>query len=272
MTKAETKQLREQLMHELAERTRHKLWNPDLPAAELAHFREVSAAYFAHMDTLALPCALPRVVEGREHTEATPTLSHVGGEALWPTSVAWPTDHAGRPLTLAIEIHIAELPFVPLPLGDVAVLQVFVGLEPGRQDPAGRRPQEPPQYTGVSVIHAHAVSAAAARHEGAPLPRAALTWESALSFPGYPDALDVVDSDLESAFSELPGCHAMAAERSPSILGSHVGGWPGWLTGSDVGEFVVQLDGETLGVDLGFDGQLYVGRRNGEWVAEWEIG
>ena len=64
----------------------------------------------------------------------------------------------------------------------------------------------------------------------------------------------------------------MAAERASSGLGSRAGGWPTWLTGSDIGEFVLQLDGETLGVDLGFDGQLYVGRCNGEWVVEWEIG
>ncbi len=64
----------------------------------------------------------------------------------------------------------------------------------------------------------------------------------------------------------------MAAERTPSVLGSHFGGWPCWLEGSNVGQFVFQLDGEIAGVDLGFDGQLYFGVQGGQWKTAWEIG
>lgn len=125
MTSAKTKRMRDQLMREHAEQKRHKLWNPDLPAAELAHFREVSAAYFEHMDTLALPCAVPRVVDGRGQSEATPMLSHVGGDALWPSSEAWPTDDDGAAQPVMLGSFRSDLRRVRRPARPVAAARLL---------------------------------------------------------------------------------------------------------------------------------------------------
>ena len=173
----------------------------------------------------------------------------------------------GVPLTCVMEVHIGELHCAPAVLTGASVLQVFLELEAS--------PEGFPEYADGAwhVETFKNVEGLLEQQQGVPLETEPVAWELLEhTYPNAPDNHGIVPPELEDAFHELPNASELEANRLRRILGTHIGGWPCWLTGSDVGEFVLQLDGETVGVNLGFDGQLYFGMENGTWRMSWEIG
>ena len=243
-------------------RTKEALHNPDLPAEELQRFRATCAAYFSSFKPHARPSAVPA-----RRTDGSDTVSRAGGSCLWSDDQEWPSARDGRPLACVFQLAVSELPVKPSALSAESVLQVFLDLEEDES--------ELPSYSGGEwhVCSHEARAELVPRQNGSSLESRPISWQLVPeTYPSYPDDLDIVPDELEAAFDRLPQSSALEVDTLTRILGTHVGGWPCWLTGGDVGDFILQLDSETLGVELGFDGQLYVGRGVADWKLVWEVG
>ncbi len=186
----------------------------------------------------------------------------------------WPAAPSAEPLCAVLEVFLAELPFLPEPLKGYQALQVFLELKPASPGPNYDPGSSLPEYAdGAFHVELHkTVQGHETTTQGILLDSVDLRWEQIDTHPGYPDDLDIVPDEVRDAFDALPRSSELAADKLSHVLGPHIGGWPYWLTGGDVGEFTMQLDGELIGVELGFDGQLYFGLVDGEWQMLWEIG
>lgn len=271
MSKKDRKQAQQAAIAAAAQRRKAALRNPDLPADELERFRATCAKYFACFAPSSRPCAVP-ARSRRRGGHPNGTLSHAGNTCHWPTDQEWPCTSAGRPLTCVFQLAVSELPLALSPLSGVQLLQVFIEL----QEASGSLgSEEIPSYCGGGwVVVAHeSTSGLVSRQSDTHLDQIPIAWELVTeTYPSYPDNLGIVPDELLKEFQALPQSNELEADTLPEILGTHVGGWPCWLTGGDVGQFVLQLDSDTIGVDLGFDGQIYVGIKDNSWHLNWETG
>lgn len=269
MTRSKEKRRRAELLADRDRAAREARWNPPLPPDELRRFRETTEALFTEYERHSRPAAGARVA--RE----TGTRSTAGGPVLWPLGEAWPTSTTGKPLTPVLELFVDELPVVPDALVGTRVLQVFLELEPPRPPPAdGYFTQRSYEHRGAHRVVTRSEPTGEPRFEGIPGERPTrLEWSRVSTYPTGEDAHALIPRELRRAFDELPSASALLGDRVGSGLFPHVGGWPHWLDdGGFVGDFVMQLDGELLGLNLGTDGQLYFGVHRGEWEMLWAVG
>lgn len=172
----------------------------------------------------------------------------------------------GRPLSMVLELFLDDLPFVPAALSEWKLLQVFLELEDGDHEPAYNE--------GAWFINTEtSLEGLKVQKQGLELSEFALSWNEVQSTPGYPDDIEVVNEDLIEEFEKFPTGIDITSQYFGCVpFGLWVGGWPAWINGSDVGEFVLQMSGDIIKVDLGFDGVIYVGLDDDQWRLVLELG
>ena len=104
--------------------------------------------------------------------------------------------------------------------------------------------------------------------EGRSLPHRVIGWKAVDSYPSHPEDLDLVPDDVREAYEDLDEDLADVG----SNLSTHIGGWAGWLVDDEPGQLVIQIDGDQCGLDLGFDGQLYLVWHDDQWRLHWQTG
>ncbi|CAM2070235.1 hypothetical protein SCOR_32970 [Sulfidibacter corallicola] len=262
----------EELEHfaiEAAERRRREsLWSPDLPPEELEHFSKVTSQYFECYQSISKKCSLPR----RPIHNESPGKSHFGGSFLFPDRKPLPKSKDGTLLTPVFEFYVDELPFVPSQLDGTLLIQLF--LELNQFNPNHYDNYSQLEYSGGDweIITYDSIENLTERVSNNGFDPDFLIWDEVVTYPCYPDDLGIVPDNLEKLFEELPRSNEMAGEKITTGYWTRIGGWPTWLTGSNVGDFLIQIDGDSSGINLGFDGQLYLGLDKGKWEMAWEIG
>ena len=262
MSKSDKKKARRAALEQARRQRRDAIWNPDLPADELAEFHKVIAAMKREIGRVSKPQSFAVREFG-----AAPSLSHTGGSAFLPAGLPWPNSK-GAPLSLVLELYPQQMPFVPKIFSDVELLQLFLELEASGDSQAR-------EYNGgVWKLLTHkSVDGYMPRSEGLVLPMLPFSWKEVDSTPSYPDNMEAYDADIEDAFDALPNSIELGGElMGGSPFGLFVGGWPNWISGGGFDEFAFQVSGDFLEVDLGFDGVIYIGMNNGKWELIWEIG
>ncbi len=235
---------------------------------KLADTHEAVRVFFSAYEQHGRPTCIVRI----SNSEAA--RSQVGGSVLWPKEKAWPVSRDGISLTPVLELFVDELPVVPKPLVGTAVLQVFLELVP-KPDALAKGDVTRRSYCdGAYQVVLHPEAPLERRFQGVGAEESKrLVLKAGDSFPNGEDARLLISEALEDAFYAQPGASALFASRIEDGPFSRVGGWLGWLDdGGNVGEFVMQLDGDLISVDLGMDGQLYFGLDEGVWVMLWSVG
>ncbi len=234
-------------------------WEPDLPFDDLVRFRELCVEVIREAERVSKPQSVANTNYGELRSRC-----HVGGGAhIDPDK--WPMANE-KPLTLVLELFLEDLPYVPAIIADQKLLQVFLELEEGEYGPA--------YNDGAWQVNTEAdLEGLTVQSQGQVLDEFSLSWRSGPSTPGYPDDIEVVNEALIEEFEKFPTAMDITSQYFGSgPFGLRIGGWPSWINGSDVGEFVLQMSGDFIKVDLAFDGVIYIGLDNGEWVLVWEIG
>lgn len=258
-----TKSSRKKAQKEITERARRKkekeTWEPDLPFNELVRFRELCVEVIREAERVSKPQSLANTNYGEVRSRC-----HVGGGAHIDAG-NWPKAN-GKPLTLVLELFLDDLPYVPGVLADQKLLQLFLELEEGEHGPV--------YSDGAWHINTESDFAdLTVQKQGAELDEFFLSWKKVDTTPGYPDDIDIVNRGPLDELEEYPSGIDITSDYFGSMpFGLRVGGWPAWLDGSDVGEFVLQVSGDFINVDFGFDGIIYIGLDKGDWVLAWEIG
>ena len=258
---------RKHAQKEAAERARRQrlesIRNPDLPPDELEAFHATCDEMYSVLDALARDASVTAKLANNANTP----VSHVGGAMLLESNNDWPTGSNG-PLSGVLEVYVKEPPHVPPTLSGYQLLQLFLEVE---TDGDTNRYRD-----GDWTVLLQANTSSLGRYSnGAILNHQPLAFSHERSTPAYPDDLDVVDDGIRDRFEELPNWSELLADRYPSAGGVRYGGWPQWIDGQGVGgEFVFQVEGWYVGLDLGFDGTLYFGfdPADSTWHCTWEIG
>ena len=230
------------------------------------------------LDALARPASLGEV--GGFRPPDDPATSWAARVALAAPGEAWPTSD-GAPMLALLQLAVRELPVVPDPLRDAALLTLFVG--------PFELPIDVPNGTGwclrtygtteglVPIEEpkpARADDPKAARGEPTTYRPFPVRWREVTDWPTF----DCVPADLQDEW-EADG----AEDARPNIGGLKAGGWPTTVQGApswsengeelaDV-EFVLQVDSdEKTGFSVGYGGVLYVGCRRdaGTWHCTWQ--
>lgn len=237
--------------------------NPDLPEAELRHFRETCQRYFEAYEAVARPASIAT----RPSRSQPAPQSHTGGPFLFAPNEEWPTTSAG-PLAAVVEVHLSEVPVIPDPLKDLQLLHVFLELEPD---------DEPTYSGGEWAVRVHKqTDNRTPLSKGLEIDRVRVAWSRIeQDIPNYPDDLEWIPEDVRAEFEQLPNWSALFVDQFPSGLATQIAGWPHWVaSGGNIGTFCFQLHGDVIPVDFSFDGSLYFGvdESTGEWRCLWEIG
>lgn len=261
MSKKARKEAQRLAFEKAQEEKKQKLLNPDLSDNEMVHFRNTCERYFKAYRAVSKPgyiAKFPRF--GNEIAK-----SHFGGEFLMLPTDEWPISN-GQPMSAVLEVHLNEISNLPEPLQGFDLVQVFLVLEEEGEWPVFR---DKGFYVRTLMYDEKLIP----RSEGLKVAETAINWEFvAHDIPVYPDDLDLIDDELSDEFTALPNWSALKANQFPCGLFTRIGGWPKWVqNGGSVGEFCIQLEGESAGVDMGFDGSVYFGYDNG-WKSFWEIG
>lgn len=263
MSKSSRKQQQREALQRALEQRLAAIRKHDLPPDELREFHRTRDEMYAILDRVSLPSSVSAKLS---HELPTPR-SHVGGEMLTGPEDTKPTSN-GVLMTGVLELFVDGLPFIPDQLREAFVLQLFLELVDGEHHPEYR--------DGASCIRLLAATdSIQPESEGLLLAACPLAFTEEKSVPNYPDDLDVIPSELRERFDFLPNWSESLAADYPTAGGLRFGGWPYWIECSGVqGDFVFQVDDDTIGVDLSFDGMLYFGLDSdrGRWHHSWEIG
>lgn len=261
MTKSSRKKTRSAARKAAGERRRQEIWTPSLPPEDLAHFKYVTDAMRAELKRVSRPASCAHTRYGVERSR-----SHIGGTALRRPQ-SWPTKN-GNPLSLVAEIFINDLPFCPPVLNRIKLLQLYLELTPA----SDTEPEYP--FEGAWHVQSYERIDHLVEHsDGLVLDKTLLSWDYADTTPSYPDNLSIINQDLEDAFEDLPNSVELYADMDASGFGGNmVGGWPTWLNGGDTDTYVMQLEGSEIGIDLGLDGMIFIGLKDGKWWLLHEIG
>lgn len=261
MSKKSRKEVQRLAYEKAQEEKRQKLLNPDLPKSELAQFHNTCEKYFDAYRAVSKPAYIAK------HSRFGDTVakSHGGGKFLMTPEDEWPS-YNGEPMSAVFEVHLNELTHLPEPLKAYDLLQVFLVLKDEGELPVYR---DEGFYVRTLIYNDKFIP----RSEGLVLDVPPITWEFVEhDIPGYPDDIDLIDEDLSDEFTSLPNWSALKAHQFPCGLFTRVGGWPQWVqNGGSIGMFCFQIEGELVGIDMGFDGSVYFGFDN-SWKSFWEIG
>lgn len=275
MTKANRKNEQREIIQKAKLKRRQQIWNPDLPEKELAEFKVACESMKRELDRVSRPASVAYTKHGDILSR-----SHVGGTALyrrknWPFSKnrEWPRTKRG-PMTLVLELFIEELPFIPPALKGKELLQLFLDLEISKSERACADERKLQYNDGPWHIRTFdSLEGLAPVSKGEVLEGFNFSWGLEKTVPTYPDNLDAIDQKVSKAFETLPNSSELYLDMTKNSFGGlKVGGWPTWLHGSDIGDFVLQLESQFVGLDLGFDEIIFIGRNRGKWDLAWEVG
>jgi hypothetical protein len=231
------------------------------------------------------PASLGRIVTGR----LTPLLhgSILGGVEVALPDESWPMDD-GRPMVGLAQLNLADAPFVPPSLRDIALLTIFLGLDGDalaipdhRANGDGWLVRAYANLEDLVPLHDRTQPAWLRRR---------LEWDRIEDLPALEDLLDIVDGD---ALDRLLDGGDWETDVGSPASGTKLGGWPDLVqgelewgpeagragaarasdrTGAAAPEFCLQVDSDArVGLNLWDGGVLYVGRAGTgderHWVA-----
>lgn len=213
---------------------------------------------------------------GGFRTPEDPLTSWLGRVRVLGQSETWPS-YDGAPMVGICQILLAELPFVPPALSDVALFSLFMRDEaghpalPGGAEDEGWEIRTYADLGDLTAVDGHV--AAAIR----PFP---VRWAGvADDLPTWEDALRVLGEEqlgaIDDHFDELISGPADGFKVGgwPSLIQSEIY-WAPWNRHPAEPDYVLQIDSDAkTGLAWGDAGVLYIGRGvfdSSTWALEWQ--
>ncbi|WP_227607577.1 DUF1963 domain-containing protein [Hymenobacter translucens] len=223
---------------------------------------KITSRAFVQVQELIKPASIAQLSETKPSGRAT--ASRFSGDFVLVPEQAWPS-YQNRPLQAFLQINVAELPFVPVPLRPYKLITVFIDEQDIPFDKPHGQGWQVNCYTSLEGL-----KLAENPISSPSIKPCEISWQLAQDeAPAWEDAITAVDL---SEFDTLSNAGDVFYERFTNHEFTKVGGWPSLiqhqLTMSPA-DFVLQIGSEVKANWQWVDaGTVYLGWHGGKWLLE----